>query len=100
MNVNIISSIENNLLQRKEIKAEITFKGATPNRTDLRQALCGKVGANPDLVVLREIDTTYGKQSVTVLAHSYSSKEKLDEIEPVYVRKRYNMVQAEVKEGS
>ncbi len=99
MNVEVISNVENKLLERKEIKAEISFKGATPGRADLRQALCGKVGANPDLVVLREINTTYGKQSVSVLAHSYQKMEKLMEIEPEYIRKRFKVgVKEEPKE--
>ena len=95
MNISIISTTENKLLDRKEIHAEVTFAGATPNRGELREALCAKIGANPDLVVLREINTTYGKQSVKLLAHSYGKKESLMETEPEFVKKRFKIGEKE-----
>lgn len=98
MNINVISKTDNKLLDRKEIQAEITFAGPTPNRNDIRQALCEKIGANPDLVVLREINASYGKQSVKILAHSYGKKESLMEIEPEYVKKRFKMAEEPKKE--
>ncbi|MBN1169467.1 30S ribosomal protein S24e [Candidatus Micrarchaeota archaeon] len=98
MNINIISKTDNKLLDRKEIQAEITFAGPTPPRADLRQALCEKIGANPDLVVLREINTTYGKQAVKILAHSYGKKESLMETEPEYIQKRFKMGEEPKKE--
>ncbi len=97
MNVDIKSNVDNKLLDRKEVEAEVSYDGATPSRNELRQAICGKIGANPELVVLREIRTGHGKQSAYVVVHAYSSKESLDKVEPDHMRKRY--APAEKKEA-
>lgn len=98
MNVNVISKTDNAVLERKEIHAEISFDGPTPSRSDLRQAISSKVGANPDLLVLREVNNSFGRQSVKVVAHAYSNKEKLMEVEPEYIRKRDSVGQEPKKE--
>lgn len=93
MNVDIKSKTDNKLLDRKEIDAVVTFDGATPSKNDLRQAICGKAGLNPDLVVLSEIHTGYGIQSVKVIAHAYENKESLMSVEPEHMKKRYGIGQ-------
>ena len=85
MNVNLISNIENKLLERKEIQAEVSFDGATPKRAQLKEAVSHKVGANPELVVLRKVSSNFGRKTVTVTAHAYSTKESLMGTEPVFV---------------
>ena len=89
MNVNVISKTDNAVLERKEIEAEVSFDGATPSRNDIRKAISSKVGINPDLMVLREISSSFGKQSVKVIAHAYSKKEQMLKTEPEYMIKRY-----------
>lgn len=99
MKVNILSTVDNKVLERKEIAAEVAFDGATPSRADLKKAICEKVGANPELVVLRQVGSSYGIQSVQVVAHSYSSKEAMAETEPAHIRKREGM-EGEKAEGA
>jgi len=98
MSVNITSKTDNKLLERKEIEAEITFDGPTPTRAELRQAISVKVGANPDLTVLREVRNTFGRKAVNVVAHAYSNKEILMQTEPEYVRRRDGVGVEEKKE--
>jgi small subunit ribosomal protein S24e len=93
MNVNVISKTDNAVLERKEIQAEVSFDGPTPSREDIRKAICAKVGSNPDLTVLREVNNSFGKQSVNVVAHAYSDKEKMTRTEPEYVVKRDKVVE-------
>jgi ribosomal protein S24E len=88
MSVDIKSKTDNKLLSRKEIEAEVTFDGPTPKREELRQAISAKIGANPDLTVLREVKNTYGRKAVSVVAHAYSSKETLMQTEPEHIRRR------------
>ena len=95
MNVNVISKTDNAVLERKEIEAEVTFSGPTPSREELRKEISGKVGANPDLMVLREVQNTFGSQSVKVIAHAYSNKEKMVATEPGYMVKRDKLVEEE-----
>ena len=88
MDVEIISSKDNKLLDRKEINAVVHFEGATPNRKELREHVSTKVGLNPDLTVLSSVVNEFGLKQVRVLAHSYKNLEKLMEVEPEYLRKR------------
>ncbi|MFN7990913.1 MAG: hypothetical protein U0R44_02015 [Candidatus Micrarchaeia archaeon] len=92
MNVNLISNTENKMLERKEIQAEVSFDGATPKRAELKEAVSHKVGANPELVVLRKVSSSFGRKSVKVLAHAYSKKEALMSTEPVYIKVREGLM--------
>jgi small subunit ribosomal protein S24e len=92
MNVNIVSTTDNKLLERREIAAEVSFDAATPKRAELKQAICGKVGANPELMVLREVSSTFGRKSVSVTAHLYPSKEILMVTEPQHIKVREGLM--------
>ena len=92
MNVNLISTTENKLLDRKEIEAEVSFDGATPKRAELKDAICQKVAANPELVILRKVSSSFGRKAVKVVAHAYSAKEKLMATEPVYIKVREGLM--------
>ncbi|MBD3209824.1 hypothetical protein GF318_00395 [Candidatus Micrarchaeota archaeon] len=91
MNVEIISKTENEVLERKEVNAEVGFTGPTPSRKELRDAVAGKIGANPELVILRDVRNAFGKQAVKIVAHAYSDMEKLRATEPEYMMKRYKV---------
>lgn len=92
MNVNILATTENKLLERKEIDAEVSFDSATPKRADLKTAISQKIGANPELVVIRSVSNSFGRKAVRVLAHAYSKKESLMEIEPVHIKVREGLM--------
>lgn len=88
MEVEVISSTDNKLFDRKEVKAFVRFDGATPNRKDIRQAVATKLGLNPDMTVLNNVENAFGEKEIKVVAHSYNKMEKLMEVEPEYIRKR------------
>ncbi len=92
MNVNILANVDNKLFERKEIEAEVGFEGATPKRAQLKEAVSHKVGANPELVVLRKVQSYFGRHTVKVLAHVYSAKEKIMDIEPVHIKVREGLM--------
>lgn len=97
MNVNVISTNDNKLLDRKEVSAEIAFDGPTPKRAELKQAIGGKIGANPELMVIRSVSSRFGKKSVGVLAHVYASRESLMATEPKYLKIREGLMEREKK---
>jgi len=97
MNVNIVSTNDNKLLDRKEVAAEIAFDGPTPKRAELKQAIGGKLGANPELMVLREVSSAFGRKMVRVLAHVYATKEALLVTEPKHIKIREGLLQKEEK---
>ncbi len=92
MNVNLIATTENKLLERKEVEADVSFDGATPKRAELKAAVCQKIGANPELVVLRKVSSSFGRRSVRVLAHAYAAKEKLMATEPTHIKVREGLM--------
>jgi small subunit ribosomal protein S24e len=97
MNVEILSSKENQLLSRKEVEATVSFDAATPKRAELKQAIGGKIAANPDFMVVRKVTSGFGSKSVKVIAYVYSSKESLMSIEPKHVKIREGFAQKEEK---
>jgi small subunit ribosomal protein S24e len=97
MNVNIVSTVDNKLLERREIEAEVSFDAATPKRADLKQAICGKVGANAELMVLRQVSSSFGSKAVKVTAHLYPSKDALMAAEPKFIKIREGLMQKEEK---
>lgn len=92
MNVNILSTNDNKLLERKEVEAEVAFDAATPKRAELKSAISQKIGADPDLVVIRSVSSVFGRKTVRVLAHAYSKKEALMGTEPVHIKVREGMM--------
>ena len=57
------------------------------------KAVSQKVGANPELMVLRKVVNAFGSHAVRVTAYAYSSKELLMATEPTYVKVREGMMQ-------
>jgi len=92
MNVNLINTVENKILERKEVEAEVSFDGATPKRAQLKEAVCQKIAANPELVVIRRVSSAFGRKTVKVLIHAYSAKEKMMSTEPVHIKVREGLV--------
>jgi len=95
MEVKIESTTENKLLDRKEIEAFVYFAGATPNRKEIKQTICGKIGADPDLVVLRIVKNEFGLRRAQVSCHAYLSAEALRRNEPKFILKREGMISEE-----
>jgi len=97
MNVEILSSKENQLMGRKEVEASVSFDAATPKRAELKGAIGGKIAANPDLMVVRKVSPNFGTKSVKVLSYVYSSKETLMSVEPKHIKVREGFAQKEEK---
>jgi len=100
MNVNILSTTENKMLDRTEVDAEVAFDGPTPKRAELKQAVGAKIGANPELMVLREVSTTFGRKSARITAHIYPNKELLMSTEPKHIKIREGLMPKEEKKAA
>lgn len=85
MNIDVVSKVENKLLERQEIGAIIMFDGKTPTRKEIRTDLGGKLGANPDLIVLREVASEFGIKKLTIQAHLYENADLVKKREPNYI---------------
>lgn len=98
MNVTVVKSHENGLLGRKEVDAEIGYEGATPKRAEIKTALGGKIGANPEFMVLYKVASKFGSRSVKISAHIYHTKEALLKTEPTYIKVREGLMEKPKKE--
>jgi len=70
------------LLSRKDIVAEISFKGATPSKTEARKRIASALKADEKLIIVKKIRTSFGSENAEVIACQYSSEETLKSIEP------------------
>lgn len=74
MMLNILKEKETPLLSRKRITAEVTFKGATPARVNIRKELATKLKAKEELVEIRHIYSKFGEEKAKVIAHIYDNE--------------------------
>lgn len=81
MKATINTTIEQQLLSRKEIKATVVFEGAVPSRKDIAKELAAKSKTEPSLLVVFGINPKFGAKEVAVLAYAYDNKESLARIE-------------------
>ncbi|MBI5227975.1 hypothetical protein HY988_05285 [Candidatus Micrarchaeota archaeon] len=99
MTIEILSTVDNKLFDRKEIEVQIAYGGPTPKRAEIKQLIGGKVGANPELMILRSVSSNFGKQMVKVVAHVYANKEMLMKTEPHYIKVREGMAEKKAKKA-
>lgn len=98
MKFNIESENDNKLLERKEVKATVSFEGGTPSRKDIKELIGSKLGVNRELMVLRQVNEKYGQRRVEVVVHVYKDAQTLKKIEPAYLEKRDNKASGDAKE--
>lgn len=97
MDAKITRTNENSVLGRKEITASVSFEKGTPGRKEIKEAVCAKIGANPETAAIREISSSFGTRSVEVLVHVYPSREAVLATEPNYILVRDGMAQKKPK---
>ena|SRR3989344_1502701 len=73
---------ENELLERKEVKGNLAFSGATPSNKELQEALAKKYNIPAEQVAVKHVYGDFGGITATFEAHIYKSKEQLLKIEP------------------
>lgn len=97
MDAKITRTNENAVLGRKEISASVSFDKGTPLRKEIKEALCSKIGANPETAVLAEVASKFGTREVDVLMHVYPTKEAALGTEPRHVLVRDGMAEKKPK---
>lgn len=100
MKLDIKNRNKNPLLSREEINAEISFQNKTPSRKELLEQAHKTLNVKKELIIIKNITTTYGASTAKVLIYLYGSKEDLAKIEPEYVRKKHEEKKAEPAEDA
>jgi len=89
MKINTSNKTDNKLLNRVEAKIEIDHSGeATPSRESLKPVLATKLGAKPELIIIRSIRSTFGSGKSTCSVHIYKKEADLKLHEPKHLLKR------------
>ncbi|MBW2964960.1 hypothetical protein KY363_05885 [Candidatus Woesearchaeota archaeon] len=83
------------LMSKKRYTMLIGFKGATPSRIEIRDALAKKVKAEPSLTVIKHIYTRYGVEKAKVIAHVYNTKEDMAKYEEKVLLEKHAPKKAE-----
>lgn len=98
MDVEVLSKKENKLLGRTEIECAVRFDGTMPNRKEIKEAVCTKLGFNPENSAIRKIDVRFALKKVKVFVHAYPSKDGLMKTEPLYILVREGLAEKKKKE--
>lgn len=77
MDLEILKERDMPLMSRKRFTLFAGFKGPTPTRIQLRDAISKKVKGEPELTVVKHIYNRYGIEKAKVIAHVYSKKEDM-----------------------
>lgn len=93
MDGKIINSKENRILGRREIAADVSFEKSTPPRKEIKDFLCGKIGANPESAVISNISSKFGSRSAVVILHVYADKKAALATEPRHILVRDGMAE-------
>jgi len=82
MDFKIVSQVEQPLLKRKHIVAQLSFPGAkTPSNKETIAVIAKHSGATEDVVAVRRIGMSFGSTTATVDAYVYENKQLLEKTE-------------------
>ena len=87
MEIEIEKRRENNLLEREEISAMVTYEGATPTRIKMKEELKKNLALG-GFIVIGKIESFYGIKKTRVYAKVYPSEEIAKKIEETYILNR------------
>jgi ribosomal protein S24E len=88
MELTITKKGKNALFEREDIAFKLTNTGSTPTRTEIRELLAAKTGSNAETVAIININSEFGRDNATGVAHIYKSKKDLEKREPKHIIKR------------
>ncbi|MBT4870583.1 MAG: hypothetical protein HON47_03350 [Candidatus Diapherotrites archaeon] len=97
MKIKIIQDTKNEVLNRREIVAEIEEE-KIPSRNEVRAKLAAMSEVEEKTLIIEKIDSSFGNPTITVKANAYTDEESMNKIEKEYFIKR-NFPVEEKKEG-
>lgn len=83
MEITIDQKQENVLLNRTEVKGQLSFEKATPSNQEVAEAVAKELDSKVELVVVKHIYTRFGHQEADFEAVVYKDQEAKDKIEKV-----------------
>ncbi|MEM3227461.1 MAG: hypothetical protein QXR58_00320 [Candidatus Micrarchaeaceae archaeon] len=90
MDIEIISDVQNALLQRREVKFVVSQESSTVSKEQLKVELCRKLNTNPDSSIVEKISQRFGERRSDGVFYSYKDKASMERMEPKHLLKRYS----------
>jgi len=87
MELKITDTKQNNILNRREITAEVQEK-TIPSRQQVREKMSAMLNTKPEEIAVVKTQTQFGSPKAIIFARVYASNEALRKTEPKYVRER------------
>lgn len=88
MNINITKQEKIPLLSRVELEGDISFTGATPDRRSVKNELAKKLGVKPGLLIIVNIDGSFGVGQSKLKAFQYFSEDDMKNSGYDHLKKR------------
>lgn len=99
MEINVITKTENPVLDRTEIEFECVYQGeSTPKILDVKSKLVAILDANKNLLIIDNIQPSYGEGKGNGYAKIYNSEESLNKIETKHIIEKNQEVVEESEE--
>ena len=98
MDLKLLKERETPLLSRKRVTFEATFKGPTPTRDAIQEAVSKALKTDKELTIIKHIYTRYGLEKTKIIAHIYSKKEDMQRYEEKSVLKKHEKKEAPKEE--
>lgn len=99
MEINVITKTENPVLDRTEIEFECVYQGeATPKILEIKNKLVAILDADKNLLIIDNIQPSYGEGKGKGYAKIYNSEDSLNKIETKHVIEKNQEVVEEVEE--
>jgi len=93
MQIEVTNEENNTLLNRKELRVKVLHPAGTPSRLEVKNEVAAQFNASPELVIVDNMKTAFGKKEAIAYVKIYESEEAAQEVEREHVLKR-NLPQA------
>ncbi len=99
MEIEIITKTENPVLDRTEVDFECIYQGeATPKILEIKSKLVAILDADKNLVIIDNIQPSYGEGKGKGYAKIYNSEDSLNKIETKHIIEKNQEIVEEVEE--
>ena len=88
MEIEVTEEKDNPLLERKELRIRVSYEGTTPERSEVIKKVASMNNAAPEMVVIQNLEGSFGKRESTGYVKIYKSIDRLNKIELKHIIKR------------
>ncbi|MGZ4932240.1 MAG: 30S ribosomal protein S24e [Halobacteriota archaeon] len=99
MQIEVTEEVNNTVLNRKELKVKVLHPAGTPSRVEVKNAVAAQFNVSPELVIVDNMKTAFGKKETAAYVKIYESTELAQELEREHILKRNQPQASEPAEG-